>query len=121
LHRFHKERRRSLRGCFNCGDTTHFIADCPKQKKLDSSNKWNYNNWNDSSDKGDGKKYRFGDKKKFQKMMSRACAASGTSTSPTMTPPAQRRMRSPSARQMTSPAFASWASLRDTSLTPTPM
>jgi hypothetical protein len=39
LHRFHKERRRSLRGCFNCGDTTHFIADCPKQKKLDSSNK----------------------------------------------------------------------------------
>jgi hypothetical protein len=72
--------RRSPRGCFECGDTTHFIADCPKQKKLDSSsNKYNYNNWNDSSDKGEGKKkYRFGDKKKkkrFQKMMSRACAA----------------------------------------------
>jgi hypothetical protein len=50
-----------------------------KQKKLDSSfNKHNYNNWNDSSDKGEGKKkYHFGDnkKKKFQKMMSRACAA----------------------------------------------
>jgi hypothetical protein len=30
LHRFHKERRRSPRGCFECGDTTHFIADCPK-------------------------------------------------------------------------------------------
>jgi hypothetical protein len=30
LHRFLKERRRSLRGCFKCGDTTHFIADCSK-------------------------------------------------------------------------------------------
>jgi hypothetical protein len=50
----------------------------PKRKKFDSSNKYNYNNRNDSSDKGEGKKkYRFGDKKKkkFQKMMSRACAA----------------------------------------------
>jgi hypothetical protein len=77
LHRFHKERRRSPRGYFECGDTTHFIADYPKQKKLDSSNKYNYNNQNDSSDKREGKKkYRFGDKKKkFQKMMSRACAA----------------------------------------------
>jgi hypothetical protein len=44
LHRFHKERRRSPRGCFECGDTTHFIADCPKRKKFDSSNKYNYNN-----------------------------------------------------------------------------
>jgi hypothetical protein len=79
LHRFRKERRRSPRGCFECGDITHFIADCPKRKKFDSSNKYNYNNRNDSSDKGEGKKkYRFGDKKKknkFQKMMSRACAA----------------------------------------------
>jgi hypothetical protein len=38
LHRFCKERRRSPRGCFECGDTTHFIADCPKRKKFDSSN-----------------------------------------------------------------------------------
>jgi hypothetical protein len=65
LHKFRKERRRSSRGCFECSDTTHFIADCPKRKKLDSSNKGNYNNRNDSSDKGEGKKkYRFGDKKK---------------------------------------------------------
>jgi hypothetical protein len=78
MHMFCKERRRSPRGCFECGDTTHFIADCPKRKKFDSSNKYNYNNQNDSSDKGEGKKYHFGDKKKkkkFQKMMSRACAA----------------------------------------------
>jgi hypothetical protein len=67
LHRFHKERRRSPRGCFMCGDITHFIADCPKRKKLDSSsNKYDYTKWNDYT-KGD-------EKKKFQKMMSRACA-----------------------------------------------
>jgi hypothetical protein len=78
LHRFCKERRRSPRGCFECGDTTHFINDFPKRKKLDSSNKYNYNNRNDSSDKGEGKKkYHFRDKKKkkFQKMMSGVCAA----------------------------------------------
>jgi hypothetical protein len=75
LHMFYKKRRRSPRGCFECGDTIHFIADCPKRKKLDfSSNKYNYNNRNDFNDKGeDKKKYLFGDKKKkkkFQKMMS---------------------------------------------------
>jgi hypothetical protein len=44
LHRFHKEKR-SPRGCFECGDTTHFIVDCPKRKKLNSfSNKYNHNN-----------------------------------------------------------------------------
>jgi hypothetical protein len=79
LHRFRKERRRSPRGCIECGDTTHFIADFPKRKKFDSFNKYNYNNQNDFSDKGVGKKkYRFRHKKKkkkFQKMMSRACAA----------------------------------------------
>jgi hypothetical protein len=80
LHKFYKERRRSPMGCFECGDTIHFIADCPKRKKLDSSNKYNYNNnnRNDSSNKGDDKKkYCFEDKrkKKFQKIMSWACAA----------------------------------------------
>jgi hypothetical protein len=50
--------RRSPRGCFECSNTTHFIVDCPKRKKLNFSNKYNYNNnnWNDSSDKGDNKK-----------------------------------------------------------------
>jgi transcriptional antiterminator len=74
LHRFHKERRRSSRGCFECGDTTHFITDYPKRKKLDSSsNKYDYTKRNDYSKSDDKKKYRFGDKKKkkkFQKMMS---------------------------------------------------
>jgi hypothetical protein len=65
MHKFHKERWRSPRGYFECGDTTHFITDCPKRKKLDSSNKYDYNNWNDSSNKGDNKKKnRFRDKKK---------------------------------------------------------
>jgi hypothetical protein len=75
LHTFDKERRRSPRGCFECGDTTHFIADCPKRKKFDSSNKYDYTKWNDYSKGDDKKKYHFGDnkKKKFQKMMSRTC------------------------------------------------
>jgi hypothetical protein len=77
LHKFHKERRRSPMGCFECGDTTHFITDCPKRKKFDTSNKYNYTNQNDSINKGDNnKKYHFGDKKKkFRKIMSRVCAA----------------------------------------------
>jgi hypothetical protein len=83
LHKFYKERRRSPRGYFECDDTTHFIADCPKRKKYNYSNKNNYSNKydyanrNDSSNKGDNKKKnRFEDKKKkLQKIMFRACAA----------------------------------------------
>jgi hypothetical protein len=73
LHRFRKERRRSPRGFFECGDTTHFITDCLKRKKLDSSsNKYDYTKQNDYSKGDDKKKYRFKDKKKkkLQKMMS---------------------------------------------------
>jgi hypothetical protein len=73
LHKFRKERRRSLRGCFNYGDTTHFIVDCPKRKKLDSSaNKYDYTKRNDYIKGDNKKKYRSRDKKKkkFQKMMS---------------------------------------------------
>jgi hypothetical protein len=72
LHMFHKEKRRSPRGCFKCGDTTHFIADGPKRKKLDSSsNKYDYTKQNDYSKGDDKKKYHSGDKKKkkFQKIM----------------------------------------------------
>jgi hypothetical protein len=71
LHKFRKERRRSPKGYFKCGDTTHFITDCLKRKKLDtSSNKYDYIKWNDKGN--DKKKHRFGDKKKkkFQKIMS---------------------------------------------------
>jgi hypothetical protein len=66
LHKFCKERRRSAKGCFECGNITHFIVECPKRKKLDSSNKYNYNNnnRNHSCNKGDDKKKcRFGEKK----------------------------------------------------------
>jgi hypothetical protein len=79
LHKFRKERRRSPKGCFKYGDTTHFITDCPKRKKFDSSNKYDYANRNDSSNKGNNKKKnRFRDNnnnKKFQKIMSQVCAA----------------------------------------------
>jgi hypothetical protein len=76
LHKFHKERRRSPRDYFECGKTTHFIAYCPKRKKLDSSsNKYDYTKQNDYNKGDDKKKHCFRDKKKFQKIMSRACAA----------------------------------------------
>jgi hypothetical protein len=52
LHKFHKMRRRSPRGFFKCGDTTHFITDWPKRKKFDSSNKYDYVNQNDYNNKG---------------------------------------------------------------------
>jgi hypothetical protein len=80
LHKFCKEMRRSPRGCFEYVDTTQFIADCPKRKKLDSFNKYNNNNnnRNDTSNKGDNKKCCFEDKKKkkkFWKIMSQVCDA----------------------------------------------
>jgi hypothetical protein len=66
LHKFRKERRRLPRGCFESGDTTHFITNCPKRKKFDSSNKYDYTNRNDYNNKGDHKKKnRFREKKKF--------------------------------------------------------
>jgi hypothetical protein len=49
LHKFYKERRRSPRDYFECGDTTHFMANCPKRKKFDYTNKYDYTNQNDSS------------------------------------------------------------------------
>jgi hypothetical protein len=68
LHRFYEEKRRSPRGCFKYGDTTHFIVDCPKRKKLDSSsNKYDYTKRNDYSKGEDKKKYCFRDKKKKKK------------------------------------------------------
>jgi hypothetical protein len=59
-----------------CGNTTHFIPDCPKRKKCDYSNKNDYNNKNDN--RNDYKmKNRFRDKKKnnINKILSRACAS----------------------------------------------
>jgi hypothetical protein len=67
LHKFCKERRRSPRCCFECGGTTHFIADCTKRKKLDSSNKYDYTNQNDYSKDDNKKKNHFGNKNKKKK------------------------------------------------------
>jgi hypothetical protein len=113
LHKFCKKMRRSPMGCFECGDTTHFITDCPKRKKLDSSNKYNYNNnnRNDSNNKGDDKKkYRFKNnnkKKKFQKIMYRACATLSDFNFSSDDSSTQKRMRRSSTSNATSPAFAS--------------
>jgi hypothetical protein len=68
LHKFRKERRRLPRGCFECGNTTHFIADYPKRKKFDSFNKYDYTNRNNYNNQGDHKKknlFRDNNKKKF--------------------------------------------------------
>jgi hypothetical protein len=73
LHKFCKERRRSPRGHFECGDSTDFIANCPKSKKLNSSsNKYDYTKRNDYNKGDDKKKHCFEDKKKkkFQKILS---------------------------------------------------
>jgi hypothetical protein len=102
LHKFCKERRRTLRGCFECGDTTHFIADYPKRKKLDSSNKYDYTNKNDYNNKGDNKKKNCFRYKK---------------TSQVKTPLAQKSMKRLSARKVTSPGYALWANLQGTPLT----
>jgi hypothetical protein len=75
LHKFCKERRRSPKSCFECDDTTHFITDCPKRKNLDSFNKYDYIKRNDYNRGDEKKKHHFGDKKKFQKIMSWVCAA----------------------------------------------
>jgi hypothetical protein len=107
LHKFHKEMRRSPRGCFECGDTTHFITDCPKQKKFDSSNKYDYinrNNYNNNSDHK--KKNRFREKKKFQKIMSQACAALRDFNFSSEDSLTQKRMRRLSASKATSPVCA---------------
>jgi hypothetical protein len=122
LHRFCKERR-SSRGCFECGDTTHFIIDCPKRKKLDSFS-------TSTSTPSETATVRVTTRRstasRIRRISSRRWCPervlpSVTSTSPVTTPLALRRMRGPSARQATSPAFASWASHRDTSSTLTLM
>jgi hypothetical protein len=123
LHKFHKERR-SPRSCFKSDDTIHFIANCPKRKNLDSSsNKYDYTKQNNYS-KGDNKKYHFGDKKKkktFQKMMSRAGASFSDLDFSSDNSSNSKEDEKVKRKTATSLAFASWASLRDTSLTPTPM
>jgi hypothetical protein len=44
--------------------TTHFITDCPKRKKIDSYNKYDYTYWNDYNKGDNNKKNHFGDNRK---------------------------------------------------------
>jgi hypothetical protein len=107
FHKFCKESR-SPRGCFECGDTTHFIADSPKRKRLDSSNKYDYTKQNDYNKGDEKKKHRFRERRRSsRKLCPERVLPSATSTSLVMTPPAQRRMRRSSVGKATSPAFAS--------------
>jgi hypothetical protein len=81
LHKFCKKRRRSPRGYIECVSTTHFIADCPKRKKLDSSKKYDYSNRNDSSDRVTRRRRR-----SFKRSCPEHVLLSVTSTSSATTP-----------------------------------
>jgi hypothetical protein len=73
MHKFRKERRRNSqnsRGCFECGDTTHFIDDCPKRKKYDFSNKNDYNNKNNYNNRNDYNNMNDYKKKNIKKIIS---------------------------------------------------
>jgi hypothetical protein len=96
----------------------------PQRKKLDSSsNKYDYIKRNDYSKSNDKKRYRFRDKKKkkFQKMMSRACAALSDLDFSSDDSSSSEEDEMPKRKMATSPAFASLAKLHGTSLTLTPM
>jgi hypothetical protein len=56
-------------------------------------------------------------RRSYRRLCPERVLPSATLTSSMMTHPAQRRMRSSSASRATSPAFTSWASLRETSST----
>jgi hypothetical protein len=120
LQKFRKERRRSPKSYFECSDTTHFIADCPKRKKFDSSNKYDYTNWNDYSNKATTRR-RTALETRRRRSSKRSCLepvlAQATLTSQVKIPLPQKRMRRSSASKATSPVCALWANLQGTSLT----
>jgi hypothetical protein len=97
LQKFCKERRRTPTGSYVCSDNIHFIIDCPKWKKLDSYNKYNCTNQKNSSNKGDDKKkhrFRVRRRRSSRRSCPRCVLPWATLTSPVMTPPAQKKMRS---------------------------
>jgi hypothetical protein len=63
-HKFRKGGRRSPRGSF---EYDYANQNCPKRKKLDSSNKYDYANRNYYIKGDNNKKNRFRDKKKKKK------------------------------------------------------
>jgi hypothetical protein len=66
LHKFRKGRRRTPRGCLECGNTTHFITDCPKRRSLTPTSMTIPTRMT-ATTKGDHKKKnRFGDNNKME-------------------------------------------------------
>jgi hypothetical protein len=123
LHKFHKERRKSPGGYFECGDITHFITDCPKRKKLDS-NKYDYINENYYSKGNNKKKNRFRNKKKkknFQKIMSRVCATLSDFDFSNDDSSSSKEDQEVKHKQGDFTAFASWENFQGTSPTLTLM
>jgi hypothetical protein len=121
LHKFRKERRRSPWGCFECGDTPTSSPTAPRGRSLSPPTSTTTTTGTTLATRVRARRSTTSGTRR--RRSSRRCCPERvpplvTSTSPAMTPPTQRRMRGPSARWMTSSAFASWASRRGTSSTP---
>jgi hypothetical protein len=114
LYKFHKERRTSPKGCFECDNTTHFIVDCLKRRSLTPPT-------STTTPMGMTPVIRVTTRRsttlgtRRRRSFKRSCAERvqplATSTSPVMTPSAQRRMRRSNVSKVTSPAFVSSANL----------
>jgi hypothetical protein len=113
LYKFHKERRRSPRGCFECGNTTHFIVDCPKRRSLTPPTSTTTPMRMTLVIRVTTRRRRR--RRRRRRSSKKSCPERvqplATLTSPVMTPSAQRRMRRSSVSKVTSPAFVSSANL----------
>jgi hypothetical protein len=114
MHKFQKERRRNSQGCFECGNTTHFIINCPMRKKYDYSKRNYYSNKND-----------YKKKRNIKKIMSQVCAALSDFdfSSEDLSSSEEDENINYKKRKTTSPGCASWSreDLHRTTLTPTPV
>jgi hypothetical protein len=124
MHKFHKEWRRSPRSCFECEDTAHFITTAPRGGSSTSPTSTTITTGTTTARVTTRRRIASGTRRR-RRSYRRSCPErvllSATSTSRVTTPPAQRRMRLSSASKVISPIFASWANLRETSLSLTLM